>query len=111
MAEATIVDAIRTKVLKPLEPDLWFMKVHGGPYQKAGVPDFLGCYHGVMFYIEVKQPGKVPTPLQEIEMRRLRRAGAIGGVATSVDEARAIMARVQGKAAQHFLSTLEEAGA
>ena len=89
--EAKIVAAISAKVLKPLRPNLWFFKVHGGPFQRAGIPDFVGCYKGRFFAIEVKQPGKVPTPLQVIVMRELKEAGAAVCVATSVAEAQELI--------------------
>lgn len=94
--EAKIVAAISAKVLKPLRPHLWFFKVHGGPFQRAGIPDFVGCYRGRFFAIEVKQPGKIPTPLQLIVMRELQEAGATVCVATSVAEAQALILTLHG---------------
>jgi len=56
-------------------PNTWVFKVHGGPYQAAGVPDVLVLRHGVLFGIELKRPGEVPTPLQQHQLDAIERAG------------------------------------
>jgi len=81
------------KVLAPL-PRSFFFKVHGGPYQIAGLPDIIGCYSGRFVAIEVKRPGNTPTKLQLAIMKKLADAGATVGVAYSVEEAQAIIDRV-----------------
>jgi hypothetical protein len=46
---------------------LWWMKVHGGPMQRAGVHDYLLCVGGLFLSIELKHPtdmDSVATPLQ-----------------------------------------------
>ena len=52
------------------------MKIHGGPYQLAGVPDLLCLRHGRALFLEVKQPGKQPT---EIQRRRMNEIETVGG--------------------------------
>ena len=64
----------------------WF-KVHGGPYQVAGIPDIIGCYHGRFVAIEAKIPGNLPTQLQWLTLEQLTAAGARAGVAYSVAQA------------------------
>lgn len=93
MLERDIVERIRTKVLAPL-PRSFFFKVHGGPFQQVGIPDLIGCLEGRFVAIEVKQPGKEPTKIQATILKKLAAAGAVVGVATSVEEARAIVERV-----------------
>lgn len=66
------------------------MKVHGGPFQAAGIPDIIGCWKGRFIAIELKIPGEVPTRLQSINLESLKKAGAKVGVAYSVEEALAI---------------------
>lgn len=68
-------------------------KHHGGPHSKAGYPDIIGPYHGTFIYLEVKLPGNHPTPIQRRRMAELDAAGAIGGVATTVAEALAVLDR------------------
>ena len=41
------------------------IKKYGNNYGSTGVPDILVCYRGGFYGIEVKQPGKKATPLQE----------------------------------------------
>lgn len=62
---------------------------------RNGVPDLLVCYRGYFVALEVKKPiGGVVSKLQRIEIRRIQRAKGIAEVVTSVDEVRAIVARV-----------------
>lgn len=81
-------------------PDVWLIKVHGGPYQEAGVPDLIGCVRGRMFAIEAKlrRPGESApaarartSPRQRVQIERLLAAGASAGVALSVEEALGIV--------------------
>ena len=53
-------------------------KVHGGPYQEAGVSDLLLCLHGRWVAIELKRPGEKVTPLQDAFLRRVSEAGGLG---------------------------------
>jgi hypothetical protein len=57
-----------------------WLNVHGGPMQKSGWPDRIGCYKGRFIGIELKTPGKVPTRLQR---KRLRDIARNGGFSTS----------------------------
>jgi very-short-patch-repair endonuclease len=89
MKEKTIVANI-AKYLHSL-PRTWYFKVHGGPFQLAGVPDLIGCHHGRFFAIEVKTPdGKLST-LQRAILSQIQAAGGLCGVARSVDDARRIL--------------------
>ena len=58
-------------------------KVHGGALQTSGHPDLIGCIGGRMIAVELKQPGKVPTPLQHRRLRSWAAAGALAGWATT----------------------------
>ena len=69
----------------------WWMKVHGGPYQKAGVPDILGCYRGRFFAFEVKVPGGKTTAKQDHEIQRIRDADGVVDVVTSRAEVESIL--------------------
>jgi hypothetical protein len=71
------------------------LNVHGGgTSQAAGHPDLIGCLLGRFLAIELKQPGKVPTPLQMKRLRDWAAAGALAGWATTEAEVDALVARV-----------------
>lgn len=83
-------------------PTAWFFKVHGGPYQEAGIPDLLGCVEGLLFGIEVKfqRPHESKeaargraTPGQRRQIARINRAGGAAGVALNAEEALDIIRR------------------
>ena len=52
----------------------------------SGNPDIICCLQGRFVAIEVKQPGKRPTQLQQLKMARIRECGGTAFVACSVDE-------------------------
>jgi len=87
--EARIVRAIM-RYLKTL-PRCWAFKAHGGPYQAAGIPDIVGCHAGRFFAIEVKTPTGRLTAIQALTLSRIAAAGGLAGVATSVEEAQAVL--------------------
>lgn len=55
----------------------------GGAYSSRGVPDIIGCLHGIFFAIEAKAGKGKTTALQDRELQRIRDAG---GVAMIVNE-------------------------
>lgn len=61
-------------------------KVHGGPQMMAGLPDWIVCYRGSFFGVEVKQPGQKATARQEFVHSLIRRAGGEVVVATCVED-------------------------
>lgn len=63
----------------------WSVKFHGTAKTRAGVPDRLVCYRGYFVAVEVKQPGKKPTPIQQFEIDRIKESGGIAIVATDTD--------------------------
>lgn len=85
-------------------PDAFVVKLHGNPYQPAGLPDLLVVLHGRAVGIEVKAPGigeseeharERVTLRQRDVLDRMSRAGAVSGVALSVDEAVEIVSRAE----------------
>jgi Holliday junction resolvase len=87
--EKTITNAI----IKAARADGWWvLKVAGGPYQTAGIPDLLCVKDGRAAFVEVKQPGKAPTAIQLHRMNEIKKTGgAVAAVATSVAEAMEIL--------------------
>jgi Holliday junction resolvase len=51
----------------------YFFPATGG-YGRSGVPDIVSCYRGVFIAIECKAGTNKPTPLQEAEMDKIRKA-------------------------------------
>ena len=83
--ESTITRAI-IRALRSV-PGLVVRKRHGSALGYAGEPDLYGCFRGRHFEIEVKRPGRKLTPLQQQRLKEWALAGAIVGVAHSVEEA------------------------
>lgn len=93
MPQPAPLESVTTRaVLKDLKArGAWAFKVHGGPTQKSGIPDIIGCYHGFFFAIEMKRPGNKATPLQEHTMAEIVNAGGSTTVAFSRDDAMALL--------------------
>lgn len=86
-AESTL----QAKLRKHLERHgVYVYKTHGGPMQRAGMPDLCCVAAGVAVYVEVKMPGEGLTKLQAHRFRELRAAGAICLVASHIDDLRPI---------------------
>jgi hypothetical protein len=67
-------------------PHSFTYKTHGGPYQRAGVPDILHWEDGRAYGFEVKRPGESPTPLQAHTLELMQAAGVTVAVVHSVEE-------------------------
>lgn len=83
---------IKANILKYLNslPKCYARGKHSSPFSK-GWPDVMASFYGRTLAFEVKQPGKTATVLQETELLKWFRAGAITGVVTSVEEVREIL--------------------
>jgi hypothetical protein len=64
----------RVKAVFRSTPHCYARKIHGSEFN-AGIPDFVGCYRGRWFSIELKKEGEKPTPLQVSELMKIRSAG------------------------------------
>lgn len=79
--------AIVSRVMKRLTADGYFViKIHGGPYQIAGLPDLLAIRHGRAMWVEVKRPGEKTTLIQDMMIKKLREHGCTVLVAYGVEE-------------------------
>jgi hypothetical protein len=83
-------------------PGSFGFKVHGGPFQVAGLPDLMFCIGGWFIGLEVKfqRPGESveaalarTTPLQSAQIARIRSAGGVAAVVTSVQQALDLIGR------------------
>jgi hypothetical protein len=81
MSESSLVTKIK-RALKKERGGRW-IKIHGGPFQEAGVSDILGCWHGTFYAMEVKLPGKEDT-LTELQQAFIDDVNASGGKATMI---------------------------
>ena len=76
-------------------PNIWQLKTHGNPYQRAGVPDLLMSVQGRLLAVEVKhqKPGESVermlsrvSPRQHVELEALHASGAATLVAWEVEQ-------------------------
>lgn len=67
----------------------FWIKIHGGPYQQAGIPDLIGCVQGRFFALEVKLPGKehTTTKLQKLTIEKILQAGGSAAVVSDPEDA------------------------
>lgn len=89
---------LQRKIQKYLKENLekavvW--KNHGNQYSVIGLPDIMCIYKGKMICIEVKIPGNKPTKLQEVTLQKLKEAGAIVGVAYSIQDVKEILKNIK----------------
>lgn len=99
--EAKITLAIKKRLrdLQEAHPGrLWFTKLHGGAYQRVGLPDLLIIACGRAVFLEVKAPGGQLTEIQSWHLKRLTMAGAIACVVRSADEAEQVVETAMGGA-------------
>ena len=79
------------KYLKDNLPNAVVWKNHGNQYSVIGLPDIMCVYEEKIICIEVKMPGNTPTKLQEITLNKLKEAGAITGIAYSIEDVQKIL--------------------
>jgi len=87
--ESRIVDNDKQRLREI--PQCVVRKRHGTAYITRGDADLYGSLRGRHFEIEVKRPGKQPTPLQFARLEEWRASGAIAGWATNVAGALAVL--------------------
>lgn len=99
-----MADTSETKIKKEivvyldsLKPDLWHTAMHNVGYTRKGIPDRLCCYKGLFFALEIKAPGKKPTPWQEREIADISEAGGIAQVVYSAADVMAIIKQIDWK--------------
>lgn len=56
----------------------WYIKIWGGGFMKAGIPDILGVINGKFIALEIKGPKGVPSELQKRNIRLINKAGGWG---------------------------------
>lgn len=83
-------------ILEQLRPRGGFwIKIHGSPFQIAGIPDILGCYEGRFIAFEVKRDSMGrPTKLQVFQMNQIRRAGGVARLIWTAEQALELLDRI-----------------
>lgn len=81
-------DLSKKIALKMRQRGAWAVKIAAGPRQGTGLPDIIGCYHGVFLGLEVKLPGKekTVTVLQRARLDAIEAAGGTGVMVTSWEQ-------------------------
>lgn len=87
--EAYEKDDVR-KYLKAIKAFFFSATTFG--FGGSGIPDICCCIGGRFVSIEVKREGKIPTPIQNLRMDKIRRAG---GVAIWGDSAEQIIEKLK----------------
>ena len=93
MKESEIITAIKG-YLKTVE-DCFFWKEHGGQFGQAGIPDIIICLGGRFIALEVKTEKGKPTALQEVTLRRIRKAGGTAEVVRSVADVMTVIEKLR----------------
>ena len=62
-----------------------FIKIWGGGYQKAGIPDLICCINGIYFEVELGSSTGRPTELQKHNIKLTNAANGIGIIFTLKD--------------------------
>ena len=70
---------------------LFWIKIHGSPMQKKGLPDLLVIKDGKPYFMEVKTPWGKPTPMQEYRIEQIRDAGAACEIVCNWDDVKRVL--------------------
>lgn len=83
--ESRLSRTIQTELRKQ---GAFVFKVWGSEYMMAGLPDLIGCYHGLFFAFETKLPEKRSNTsmIQDRVMQKIRQAGGLAQVVCTVQE-------------------------
>lgn len=85
--------ALKRKVLEAYRArGAWAVKIHGSPYQEAGIPDIVACYHGRLVAPELKVGKNKATPAQLAQMAKIRAAGGTSREVYTLEEALDLLA-------------------
>ena len=57
------------------ENNIWYFKVWGGLFQKAGIPDIVGCCNGRFIALEIKASNGKPSKLQIHVIKQIQACG------------------------------------
>lgn len=66
------------RFLNEFPQKIWFTKIWGGGYQKAGIPDLICCVNGIFISVELKGSIGRASELQKYNTNRINESGGIG---------------------------------
>lgn len=69
----------------------YYVKYHGNQFSQVGVPDLLVCYKGNFIGIEVKNEIGKTSPLQDVNILNIKKAGGLAFVARSVEDVQKVI--------------------
>lgn len=69
----------------------YYVKYHGNQFSQVGVADLLVCYKGRFLAIEIKNETGKTSPLQDVNIELVKKAGGISFVARSVEDVRKVI--------------------
>lgn len=101
MSEVALTNRIVKAVQQEYGARVCVEKRHGTQYGKVGQPDLTGCLDGVRFEIEVKFGKNKPTQMQYARLKEWSMAGAVVGVAWSVEDAMQIVQAAEREGARN----------
>lgn len=76
MAEEKTFENKVKKWLK--EEGIYFIKIWGGGFQRAGIPDILCCINGKFVALELKSETGKLSELQKYNLEKIQKSGGIG---------------------------------
>lgn len=79
------------KYVKDIFGGFW-IKIWGGPFQSAGIPDYICCIQGLFIGLEVKCEGKEASALQLDAIREINSCGGYAAVVYTEEEAFCVVA-------------------
>lgn len=88
MQGKNLESTIQGKIIKYLESISFVRKVVTA--NRSGTPDISGCYKGLYFSLEVKQPGEGASTLQAVNTLKIRENLGLAFVVSSLDEVKNI---------------------
>jgi len=71
----------------PTDAAGYYFMPQGTGYSVSGIPDFVGHFHGRLFAVEAKAPGKKPTAFQRRQIEAINCRGERAFVVDSVEAA------------------------
>ena len=104
--EGKVKEKVR-RILKKV--GAWFTMPRGGPYGRAGVPDFLCCYRGYFLAIECKAGDNQPTDGQLSQIAAVRDAGGLAIVVreSNIEDLPVLFKRIDKRIEKLTCSTTE----
>lgn len=57
--------------------NIWYIKIFGGGFQRAGIPDLLCCIDGLFMAIELKSENGTVSELQKMNIDKIKKSGGI----------------------------------